>query len=174
MYADCVNDTAPEGKFCRFDREVFGPCRPPNFGWDEGSPCLILNLNRVSGWEPEDYEEGNVPDVVKDVYVPGNIAFHCMNYKNYHDFANNTIYPSAGLPFEYYPFVGTTNETLRAGYIQPYAMVQFYLKVEDENIKVHCQTYVQNITPLGGLFDTDYESEDTYEFILSTKSKDEL
>ncbi|XP_038051256.1 sodium/potassium-transporting ATPase subunit beta-1-like isoform X2 [Patiria miniata] len=174
-YVDCSNNTtAPEGKFCRFNREVFGPCRPPNFGWDEGSPCLLLSLNRVAGWVPEDYEEGAVPEEVKDVYVPGNVALYCMNYKNKHMYSNNTIYPSAGIPSKYYPFVGTTNQEKRAKYIQPYAAVQFDFNIEDEQIKVLCKTYVANIKPLGGLYDTDYESEVVYEFILSTKSKDEL
>ncbi|XP_022093414.1 sodium/potassium-transporting ATPase subunit beta-1-like [Acanthaster planci] len=174
VYVDCLNDTAPDGKFCRFDREVLGPCRPPMFGWDEGSPCLFISLNRVSEWIPEDYDEDSVPDVIKDVYEPGNIAFHCMDYKNKYDYSNNTIYPSAGIPFNYYPFVGTTDEDKRAHYIQPYVAVQFDLNVMDKKIKVQCRAYAGNLSPLGGLFDIDYVPDVVYEFVLSTKSKEEL
>ncbi len=175
-YDDCSNMTDVEGKSCRFDRNVFGGCQPPNFGWDEGKPCLFISLNRVSGWEPEDYESvDSLPKAVQKIYVPGNIAFYCRSYKNKQaDAVNTTVSPSAGIPFRFYPFQGSTNETERESYVLPYVAVQFGLLKEKLKIKVECKTYVGNIAPKGGLWDTDAESMATYEFEMAAMKKDEL
>ncbi|XP_033637391.1 sodium/potassium-transporting ATPase subunit beta-1-like isoform X2 [Asterias rubens] len=176
MFDDCANETDGDGKACRFDRNVFGSCQPPYFGWDEGKPCLFLSLNRVSEWEPEDYSDvSSLPEEVQKFYVPGNIAFYCRSYKAKQvEAVNATVYPAAGIPFRFYPFQGSTNKTERDSYVQPYVAVQFALLEVDLKIKVECRTYVGNIAPKGGLYDTDYESIATYEFEMTAMKKDEL
>ena len=87
---------------------------------------------------------------------------------------NATVYPAAGIPFRFYPFQGSTNKTERDSYVQPYVAVQFALLEVDLKIKVECRTYVGNIAPKGGLYDTDYESIATYEFEMTAMKKDEL
>ncbi|XP_033637390.1 sodium/potassium-transporting ATPase subunit beta-1-like isoform X1 [Asterias rubens] len=162
-YVDCEGTTGPPtGKYCMFNRENLGEyCVPPDFGYDKSKPCIFLSLNRVVDWEPEDYEASEIPKEVADVYETGHIAFKCGSYKNKHpeQIGHNTrMYPSGGVPFYYYPFVGTTNKTKRAMYKHPYVAVRLDLLEKEKDITLQCKTYTASIEPLAGLYTTKFES----------------
>ncbi|XP_072035018.1 sodium/potassium-transporting ATPase subunit beta-1-like isoform X2 [Amphiura filiformis] len=166
----CIgNDTR-----CSFDIDTLGyHCTPPYFGYDKGEPCVLVNLNRVYNWEPEEYPADDQPEGI--YYEPGNIAISCKAYKEKYAKNYNTteVYPPAGIPFSYFPY----NPAAIGGkkqYATPWVAIRFVV-VPGTEAKVECRTYTANIKPKKGLYDTDQESKFVVEFnIKPTKGKDEL
>jgi sodium/potassium-transporting ATPase subunit beta len=88
---DCVGtasntDIIKDGKLtnadqeaCRFSLKPFqqaGCLKSNDYGFKVGQPCVIVSLNRLIGWKPEEYD-GKVPDEIAKRYKKGNIAFSC-------------------------------------------------------------------------------------------------
>lgn len=69
-----------EKEACRFILSPFrkADCLKENdYGFKTGQPCVIVSLNRLIGWKPEDYDRAEIPAEVASRYKPGNIAFNC-------------------------------------------------------------------------------------------------
>lgn len=65
---------------CRFNLNAFknaGCLKSNDYGFKVGQPCVVVSLNRLIGWKPEDYAAGEVPAEVAKRYKAGNIAFNC-------------------------------------------------------------------------------------------------
>lgn len=161
---------------CEFDVDQLGAyCTPPHFGYDLGEPCVLVNLNRVYNWSPEEYAEGEVPEEVEDRYQPGNIAFACEPYKDkYADAYNDSmVYPPQGIPFTYFPFLPKEFGG-KKNYATPWVAIRFKVKF-NMDAKIACRTYTSNIKPKNGLYDTDQESKFAVTFNIKKEAgKDEL
>jgi sodium/potassium-transporting ATPase subunit beta len=71
---------SPDEKACRFILQKFksaGCMKETHYGFKDGTPCVIVSLNRLIGWKPESYAAGQVPSEVSARYKPGSIAFDC-------------------------------------------------------------------------------------------------
>ncbi|XP_071480227.1 sodium/potassium-transporting ATPase subunit beta-1-like [Diadema antillarum] len=168
-----------EQRYCTFDLSTLGQyCTPENsFGYTTTQPCVLVNLNRVWGWIPENFAAEDAPDG----YVNGHVLIKCKPYKDKDVAAVNAtqVYPPTGIPFAYFPYVVGTNKKDQARYITPYVAVRVSLNEEeavDRDVKVQCEAFAANLDPRGGLYDTKERSQFTVIFKLgkSAAPKDEM
>ncbi|KAE9555387.1 hypothetical protein FO519_001399 [Halicephalobus sp. NKZ332] len=135
------NSTTMEA--CRFDMSAFksaGCSKENEFGFKKGEPCIILSLNRLIGWQPEDYD-GDVPQEVASRYKKGSIAFSCDGtYEPDREYIGKREYiPPEGIDGRFYPYAVMTN------YHQPIAVVKFTSLPKNRLIQVQCRAYAKNI-----------------------------
>jgi sodium/potassium-transporting ATPase subunit beta len=128
---------------CRFTLDAFkraGCSKENEYGFKSGQPCIILSLNRLIGWEPQDYT-GDIPPEVAGRYKPGNIAFECDgNYDPDKEYIGERQYiPPEGIDGRFYPYAVMTN------YHQPIAMVKFNSLPVNRLIQVVCKAYAGNV-----------------------------
>lgn len=129
---------------CRFSLDVFeknGCSSKSQYGFKSGSPCVVLSLNRLIGWEPVDYPAGSVPEQVKDRYKDGSIALHCDGAADAdkENIGSVQYIPQEGINGRYYPYTFVPN------YQQPIAMVKFKNLPRNKLVLVECRAYALNI-----------------------------
>lgn len=129
---------------CRFtldDFEKAGCSAKSQYGYKSGSPCVVLSLNRLIGWEPVDYPSDSVPEQVKDRYKNGSIALFCdgANDPDKENIGKVKYIPSEGINGKYYPYTYLPN------YQQPIAMVKFEGLPRNKLVLVECRAYALNI-----------------------------
>jgi len=135
------NSTSMEA--CRFDLSKFkaaGCSKENQYGFKDGEPCIILSLNRLIGWQPEDYD-GEIPQEVADRYKKGSIAFSCDGtYEPDREYIGKREYiPPEGIDGRFYPYAVMTN------YHQPIAAVKFSSLPTNRLVQVQCRAYAKNI-----------------------------
>ncbi|XGW33464.1 hypothetical protein V3C99_017689 [Haemonchus contortus] len=130
---------------CRFDLTNFtaagcGPDKQYGYG-RAGSPCVVLSLNRLIGWQPVDYAPDSVPENVKGRYKSGSIALYCdgANNPDKEHIGRLKYIPEYGIDGRYYPYVYVPN------YHQPIAMVKFESLPRNKLVLVECRAYALNI-----------------------------
>ncbi|KAF7638861.1 hypothetical protein Mgra_00001670 [Meloidogyne graminicola] len=92
---------------CRFTLDLFDKAncnKKDDYGFSKGTPCIILSLNRLIGWTPENYK-GEVPEEVKGRYKPGSIAFYCNGTSQIdNELIGSVEYiPERGIDGKFYP-----------------------------------------------------------------------
>ena len=141
--ADTNRQIVEGEKPCRFDMSVFErECgAKQQYGYKAGSPCVILSLNRLIGWEPVDYENKSVPEEVSNRYKPGSIALNCdgANDPDRENIGQVKYIPTSGIDGRYYPYTFVDN------YQQPIAMVKFTSLPRNKLVLVECRAYALNI-----------------------------
>jgi sodium/potassium-transporting ATPase subunit beta len=138
-----VNDTT-NADACRFTLDAFkraGCSKANQYGFKSGQPCIILSLNRLIGWKPEDYEAGEVPNEVAGRYKTGSIAFNCDGtYEPDREYVGERQYiPSEGIDGRFYPYAVMSN------YHQPIAIVKFNSLPVNRVVQIECRAYARNI-----------------------------
>uniref|UniRef100_A0A915EMC1 Sodium/potassium-transporting ATPase subunit beta n=1 Tax=Ditylenchus dipsaci TaxID=166011 RepID=A0A915EMC1_9BILA len=129
---------------CRFDLGIFkrqGCSKENDFGYKDGKPCIIVSLNRLIGWTPVDYADGEVPKEVQGRYKKGSIAFRCDGiYDPDKEIVGPIVYiPNEGIDGRFYPYAVMDN------YHQPIAMVKFNGLPKNRVVMVECRAYAKNI-----------------------------
>lgn len=129
---------------CRFDLDIFnkkGCSKGQNFGFDKGTPCIVVTLNRLIGWEPTSYPDDSAPESIKGRYKPGDIGINCDGeYEPDAEHIGTIDYiPPNGIPGKYYPYKVMKN------YHQPIAMVKFTSLPKNKVVLVECKAYAYNI-----------------------------
>jgi len=145
-FIDCDNlkeEDRDESKVCRFKVDKLGSeCTwQKDYGYDEGTPCVLLKLNKVYGWVPEEFENGTEPEDIAGKITPGNIAISCVG-ENPGDAENMgpvEFYPPTGLPIQYYPY------TNQMGYRQPIVFAKFARPKEGVVMQIWCKAWASNI-----------------------------
>uniref|UniRef100_A0AC34FMT9 Sodium/potassium-transporting ATPase subunit beta n=1 Tax=Panagrolaimus sp. ES5 TaxID=591445 RepID=A0AC34FMT9_9BILA len=150
--AQSNNDVVTQGKVnetlsadaCRFTLDAFkrAGCSSANqYGFKSGQPCIILSLNRLIGWKPEDYLTGEVPNDVAGRYKAGSIAFNCDGtYEPDREYIGERQYvPPEGIDGRFYPYAVMSN------YHQPIAIVKFNSLPVNRVVQVECRAYARNI-----------------------------
>lgn len=137
-----VSDDTQEA--CRFELGIFkksGCSKENNYGFKDGKPCIIVSLNRLIGWVPHSYDDGEVPKEVADRYKKGSIAFRCDGiYDPDKEILGAVSYiPSEGIDGRFYPYAVMDN------YHQPLAMVKFLNLPKNRLVMVECRAYAKNI-----------------------------
>ncbi|XP_075426340.1 sodium/potassium-transporting ATPase subunit beta-3 [Ascaphus truei] len=121
LYYD--QDDNPEKKVCPFNRTALGPCSgidDPNFGYTEGTPCVIVKMNRIIGLKPE-----------------GNPRINCTSKKE--DSVNLQYFPDKGkIDLMYYPYYGKQKHV---NYVQPLVAVKITPVDNSTEIVVECKVH---------------------------------
>lgn len=151
-YQDCSSSVnASNGKSCRFDLSNLGPCNADSkYGYADNKPCILLKLNKIYGWTPEqlspdssgscnaDYQKSSGGECLPE---PQHIGITCEgeNAADIDYVGNFSLYPSNGIPAYYYPY------TNQKGYLAPLVMVQFEKPLPGALIMVWCKAWANNI-----------------------------
>ncbi|CAD5229861.1 unnamed protein product [Bursaphelenchus okinawaensis] len=157
---------------CRFDLTAFqkaGCMKSRDYGFKDGTPCVVVSLNRLIGWAPESYAAGEVPAEVKSRYKKNNIAFHCKGTHNVDQEHEGPIeyVPPEGIDGRFYPYAVMEN------YQQPIALIKFKKLPLNRLTMIECQAYAKNIerNPIDGLGTVNFE---LFKVDGSAKNKKEL
>ncbi|CRK86547.1 CLUMA_CG000063, isoform A [Clunio marinus] len=152
----------PVVDICKVNLEKYGKCsydpstnKNPNFGFDEGKPCVFLKLNKIFNWIPEYYN--NASDLPEN--MPPQLKKHIIGQKKmkdvvwvscegenpadkehirelkYYTFDDNA---QQGFNGFFYPF--NTNQ-----YNQPLVAVRFEDITFGVLINVECKAWAKNI-----------------------------
>uniref|UniRef100_A0A914WGL0 Sodium/potassium ATPase beta subunit n=1 Tax=Plectus sambesii TaxID=2011161 RepID=A0A914WGL0_9BILA len=129
---------------CRFELDQFrakGCSKEKQFGYETGTPCVIVTLNRLIGWEPVPYPIDSEPEAIKGRYKSGDVGINCDGeYEPDAEHVGTIEYiPSTGIPGKYYPYKVMKN------YHQPIAMVKFTKPPKNKVVLVECKAYAYNI-----------------------------
>uniref|UniRef100_A0A7E4W1D0 Sodium/potassium-transporting ATPase subunit beta n=1 Tax=Panagrellus redivivus TaxID=6233 RepID=A0A7E4W1D0_PANRE len=136
-------DNSTVGEACRFNLDTFAKagCSKANaYGFKDGKPCIILSLNRLIGWTPEDYD-GDVPAEVAGRYKKGSVAFNCEGtYDPDREYIGERQYvPPEGIDGRFFPYAVMPN------YHQPIALVKFNSLPVNRLVQIQCRGYAKNV-----------------------------
>ncbi|XP_029355231.1 sodium/potassium-transporting ATPase subunit beta-1a isoform X2 [Echeneis naucrates] len=143
---------------CRFYRTWLGDCTgqsDPTYGFKEGKPCMIVKLNRIVNFRPR-VPTGNesIPEALQKKVQPNVIPIHCKTKKEDDEGKIGAIKYfglSQGFPLQYYPYYG---KQLQPHYLQPLVAVQFTNVTLDQEIRIECKVFGENI---------NYSEKDRYQ-----------
>jgi len=156
---DCKAGKQPEtGKYCPFNyKDLFQnrdeKCSSNNkYGYDLGSPCILVKLNRIYGWVPQPY---TVDDLTNGAKVPSSVAssiktagpadvgvyISCEgeNAADKENIGDLHYAPSQLIRKNYFPY------TNQPGYLSPFVMVHFKQPARGVLINVECKAWAKNI-----------------------------
>ncbi|XP_056593563.1 sodium/potassium-transporting ATPase subunit beta-1b [Triplophysa dalaica] len=136
-------------KACRFSRAWLGPCsglEDRHFGFATGKPCLIVKLNRIVNFRPRPPTSNEtIPEEAKHKVQPNVIPMYCTNKKEEDagKLGEVKYYGiGEGFPLQYYPYYG---KKLHGHYLQPLVAIQFVNLTMNEDIRVECKVFGENI-----------------------------
>ena len=126
------------------------PCGP-NFGYDSGSPCVLVKLNRMYNWKPspyrslDDIKDGiirnskgiTIEPKVRDSELnsgEGQISIQCEgeNAADKEKLSKIEYWPRQGFPAEYFPY------TNQKDYLSPFVLVKFNNPTRGMVINIEC------------------------------------
>lgn len=122
-----------------------------SFGYKDAKPCVLLKVNRVYDWAPENFDNETLFDTdfgkeylkLSDGVAPtsDNIAVTCEgeNDGDIDNLGKPSFHPSTGFSFQYYPY---TNAQL---YRAPIVFAKFPNVKHGVVIQVWCKLWVKNI-----------------------------
>jgi len=159
---ECTEDNPAEydqGQVCKFDYQLLGDkCTSAEaWGYERKSPCVILKMNKMIGWEPEVYEsveevdDSDMPLDLKETIktlatnnggnVPKMVWVTCKGENPAdEEYIGEVEYtPWQGFPKYYFPYMHTP------GYLPPIVAVRFVAPASNVLINVECKAYAKNI-----------------------------
>ncbi|KAF5289304.1 hypothetical protein FQA39_LY15142 [Lamprigera yunnana] len=159
----CNFDQAPRnGLACPVNTIDFGPCSPPNYGYNTSSPCIFLKLNKIFDWLPEyinnseDLQMDMPQELADRIKVASSknesnrVWVSCEGeYDADKEHLNNTTFeyypPGGGFPSYYYPFQHKKN-----AYLSPLVAVHIRNPTGGVLINIECRAWAKNIIYAGG------------------------
>lgn len=150
IYVDCSDpDVNNKGKFCKFTKDMLGPCGKDGYGYRDGKPCIYLKLNKMRGWDPwtktttVDKESGHAEgedDEFKGfseektnntmtAECTGSTSFGCDHMGKIH------LYPKNLFQSYYFPYNGSDL------YLSPLVGVQFQDLVRGLVVSITCSVW---------------------------------
>ncbi|XP_076871176.1 sodium/potassium-transporting ATPase subunit beta-1a [Brachyhypopomus gauderio] len=145
-------------KACRFRRSWLGACsglEDSSYGFKEGRPCFIVKLNRIVNFRPRPPKSNSsLPQAASGKFGSNVIPISCTGKRE--DDVNRIkeikyFGMGSGFPLQYYPYYG---KLLHPKYLQPLVGIQFYNITSNEELRVECKVYGENI---------DYSEKDRYQ-----------
>lgn len=149
---DSVQPDKSKKQVCIFEAKTDDNslCTPENdFGYRNGTPCVVLKVNKVFGWQPlpfendttsEDHHAHDAKTKLGPRYDPEYIGVTCEG-ENEGD-ADNVFkveyYPLKGFSYKYFPYYNYPN------YMQPLVFVKLNVR-RGALIQVWCKLWAKNI-----------------------------
>lgn len=130
-------------KPCLFDPLALNaPClHEPDYGYKNGTPCVILKLNKIYNWIPEPFSNETIPSEARENWDIGHITVKCQGEResDVENLGPVLYYPKHGFPIKYFPFLN------QPGYHAPIVVVQFMKPTRGFLLMVECKAYARNI-----------------------------
>jgi len=153
---DCDTETPNEKRkqVCSFNvaKSLGNVCtRENDYGYKNGTPCVLLKVNKVYGWTPEAFDNETLADPeehhaveakaklgarLKSDYI--GITCEGENEGDADNIYNADYYPEFGFSFKYYPYLNFPN------YMPPLVFVQLDVR-KGALIQVWCKLWAKNI-----------------------------
>ncbi|XP_005111041.1 sodium/potassium-transporting ATPase subunit beta-2 [Aplysia californica] len=129
---------------CVFDLNVLGDScvKQQNYGFDDGQPCVLLKLNKVFNWVPEEYTGDTVhKDILDQWGDPWFIYVKCDgdDPATRENMGQLFYFPEQGFPFKYFPFRN------QQGYRSPLVFLRFENPHPGILLMITCKAYARNI-----------------------------
>lgn len=130
--------------------EILSSTRDEGYGYFKGEPVVAIKMNKLFGFKPtpysslqaikDDLKDGEVLNVTKLAYSPGNIGISCdgQNALDRQLVRGVTFAPSGGLSTKYFPYKN------QVGYRSPLVLAKFSLE-KKVTIQVTCKLWATNI-----------------------------
>lgn len=147
-YAECskINGrrTTELRKACTFQVKLLGDdcVKQQNYGYDDGQPCILLKLNKIFEWVPEEYTNDTVPDELRGIWGDNMWIYIICDgddpaTREY--MGSLTISPANGFHFKYFPFLN------QQSYRSPLAFLRFENPHPGILFMMTCKAYARNI-----------------------------
>jgi len=137
---------------CDFDvstesSSMLGGCKDAPYGYDTGTPCIFLSLNRIYGWEPKTYGAASelpkgAPSTLNGAFGTESLVLVECNGENAEDQMNLgsvTYFPKQGFPTYYFPYKNQKH------YLNPLVAVKFNGILKDTLVNIRCNAWAKNI-----------------------------
>ncbi|CAL1541451.1 unnamed protein product [Lymnaea stagnalis] len=149
-YKDCneirTRRTEELDKVCVFDPIVLGDfcVKQQNYGYDDGQPCVLLKLNKIFAWVPEEYTPESVPDLIKDDWKeedPWWIHVRCDGDDDTtrENMGDLLYFPAQGFHFKHFPFLN------QQGYRSPIMFLRMDNPRPGVLLMLTCRAFAKNI-----------------------------
>jgi sodium/potassium-transporting ATPase subunit beta len=166
MGVECSWDTLKDEDFkpgdrqyCKVDSSEFltdNCTEANNYGYPQGTPCVLLKLNKIYGWNPKPYDKKkklpeNAPKSLKDFVTKwetdhadrvGHMVWLSCEGENPADVENIgeiKYFPYPGIPTYYFPFNNQKD------YKSPIVMAHLTAPKKGVLIAIECKAWAQNI-----------------------------
>nr|KAG5710560.1 hypothetical protein BaRGS_013206 [Batillaria attramentaria] len=136
-------------KVCRFDLIQLGQScvKQQQFGYGYGQPCVLLKLNKVFDWQPEEYTNETVPDAIRynsdgeKLWSQWWITVKCdgETATDRENMGPILYYPAQGFHFKHFPFRN------QQGYRSPLVFVRFDDPHPGILLMITCKAWARNI-----------------------------
>lgn len=158
-YPSNVTHNANGVKLFTIDEAATGGCeyfpepdkKYNSFGYGKGEPCVMLKINKVFDWKPENFDNDTAGADFKKQAVdamghepdPNQIGVSCEgeNDGDIDNLGKASFYPSTGFSFDYFPYTGKSDNLYRA----PIVFAHFPHVKKGVVIQVWCKLWVKNI-----------------------------
>ena len=128
---------------CRFDLVDLGAdcVKQQSFGYEDGQPCVLFNLERIFRWLPVPYDNGSVPVTIRDMWSQYSVTLKCegADPPSRDNIGDVSYFPSNGFAFKYFPNLG------QSSWKSPLVFVRFENPMPAILIRVECKVYAENI-----------------------------
>lgn len=152
----CQNgEQAGPGKVCKFNvANISTECnKGNNFGYSNGTPCVLLKVNKVYNWIPETFDCNSNATKNNDEFVKEGLKKLGDRCENFHigiscegesdsdsdNLLSIQYFPSGGFSASYYPYMNVK------GYKSPLVFVKFAEVKHGALIQVWCKLWAYNI-----------------------------
>lgn len=160
MYNDRIDCRSIPTRGCPFVADLSQHSCGSNFGYDTGSPCVLLKLNRVYNWRPNPFRsldeirnklknsKKGADKINLDTKIgrqlsggEGLISIQCEGEHGADREKLGVVdyWPKQGFPAEYYPYINQPN------YLSPFVLVKFNKPTRGQVINIECHAFDGNI-----------------------------
>ncbi|CAI9611308.1 unnamed protein product [Staurois parvus] len=128
-------------KACQFVRDNLGDCSgiglDPTFGYANGTPCVLIKMNRVINFFPQ-----IIPSLSNN-----SITIRCFGRENDNHLGSRVYFPSTSqglgsIDLMYFPYYGNRAQK---NYTQPFVAVKFLNATHNMDHNVECRINAANI-----------------------------
>ena len=144
---DCSNGRPVQdpSKVCHFDLDLIpmsGCVYRIEYGYEDGTPCIVFKLNRIFGWEPEP-EDSLIEQVGNETVAGVEIECYGVNEDDKENIGFIEYQPINYFPKYYFLYLG------QDGYRDPLVFAMFDTPEKNVIIMVECIAKAKNLNYQG-------------------------
>ena len=129
---------------CRFDLADLGAdcVKQQSFGYEDGQPCVLFNMERLFRWLPVPYDNSSVPATIRDMWSQYSVTLKCegADPASRDNMGDVSYFPHHGFDFKYFPYMGQTS------WKNPLVFVRFENPMPAVLVRVVCKVYASNVS----------------------------